>query len=581
MSQSGRRSAGLRSAVAAAVMAGSFAGLAQGQADEAVRAAEEGLRRQQERDDLQRRARPRDADVLHPAAASPAPVDLPDEQPCFPVQDIGFVGDDVQRFGWLLDKTESFLHRCIGVQGLGLIVAALDAELLGQGHATSRVSLPEQNLADGRLRLRLHVGRIAEVRMVDASGGAADERWGTWRNAFPLRAGDVLDIRDVEQGVEQMRRLPSQSATTRLEPGPEADTSIVVIERTAGAAITDRLRGGLTLDNSGGERLGRAQASAHLAIDDPLGLNDIVDLSVSSNAKRPSPTHRSQSYSIGYSIPWGYGTWSARLGRSRFAQTVQGTTVRFLSSGDSDSAELRWSRVLLRGAAFKSGLSLGILQRKARSYLDDVELLVQRRATTNLEAGLSHRHLVGPATVDVDLAYRRGTSWGGAHEDLPGRAEGGPTLRPHLWTLNASMALPGKLFGRPVQWSTQGRAQHTRRRTTSVDQFAIGGRGSVRGFNGDRVLIAESGWLLRNELQTALPAAIGFELAAYAALDAGRVWGPSGALLIGDALAGGALGMRGRRGPMQFDLALGFPLHRPGGFGASGLTPYLSATLAF
>src|SRR5690606_38460483 len=113
-----------------------------------------------------------------------------------------------------------------------------------------------------------------------------DARWGTWRNAFPMSAGDILDIRDLEQGVEQMRRVPSQQVRTRLEPGAEPDTTVVVIERRVGG-WRDRVRGGATVDNAGGAALGRAQFSGHLALDNPLGLNDVLSASLSSNLQRP------------------------------------------------------------------------------------------------------------------------------------------------------------------------------------------------------------------------------------------------------------------------------------------------------
>ncbi|SFB14111.1 POTRA domain-containing protein, ShlB-type [Collimonas sp. OK607] len=153
-----------------------------------------------------------------------------------------------------------FLNRCVGVEGLRRIASTLDAKLIELGYATTRVSLPQQNLHNGTLELALHVGRINEVRMVKAGDAkqAADDSWGTWRNAFPgipsLGPGDILNIRDLEQGVEQMKRLPSQAAATRIEPGAEADTSVIYIERQSGS-FGERVRGGITLDNSGTVRV--------------------------------------------------------------------------------------------------------------------------------------------------------------------------------------------------------------------------------------------------------------------------------------------------------------------------------------
>jgi hemolysin activation/secretion protein len=74
---------------------------------------------------------------------------------------------------------------------------------------------------------------------------------------------------------------------------------------------------------------------------------------------------------------------------------------------------------------------------------------------------------------------------------------------------------------------------------------------------------------------------MGIDFSAYMAVDAGRVWGPSDVILAGHTLAGGALGLRGHKGSMQFDVALGFPLYRPEGFQAGDISPYVSATYQF
>jgi hemolysin activation/secretion protein len=454
---------------------------------------------------------------------------------------------------------------------------------------TSRVSVGPQSLSAGRIVFQLHTGRVSEVRLVNADDKTADTRWGTWINAFPTSAGRRLDARDLEQGVEQMKRLPSQTVVTTLTPGLEPDTSVLTIERQTGA-LRDRLRGGITLDNSGSPALGRTQLSANLAFDNPLGLNDIAGLSFNGNAENAQADHRSQSGSFSYSVPLGYSLFSANLSHSRFAQFIQLTTTRALSSGDSASVDFRWDHVALRTASTKTGVWLDLSTRKARSYLDDTELLVQRRQTTSFEAGANFKALfANGASLDFSVGHRRGLPWLDAEDDLPASA-GGLTLRPSLWTGNVGASLPfslpqgdqapGAASPRSWQYSANLHAQTTSDRTTAIDQIAIGNRSSVRGFDGDAVLLAESGWTLRNELSTPLHAGP-VDATVYAGLDYGRVWGPSSADLPGHNLAGAALGLRGRWKAFQADLALAAPLVKPEGFKTASVDAYLSITCAF
>lgn len=567
---------------------------AQSSADAAAVAAQaqvqEGLRREEARNRLQQRALQAQSDILKPAIpVDPLSEVAPAETPCFVIEAIEFAGRDSSQFGWLAQQARPYEQRCLGTKGLAQLAATLDKALVVRGYATSRVSLPAQNLRTGLLRVQVHVGRIEAIR-ASTPNGQPDQQWGTWRNAMPLGAGDILNVRDLEQGLEQMKRLPSQEVRTRLEPGVGADTSVLVIERATGSAL-GRLRGGVTLDNSGGRELGRAQFSANLALDNPSGLNDIVSLNLGSNLQHLEATRRSQSLGLTYSIPWGYNLLTLSSSHSRFAQGVQGTTAQFLSSGNSQSAELRLHRTVWRDSASKLGLQAALSTRRANSFIDDVELLVQRRRTTNVELGLGFKHLFQRATLDLDLSYRRGVPWRSAQEDFADAADGGLTLRPRLWTLSASYSTP--LFEAatnsapqarwPLQWSTTLRAQYTPNTTLSVDQIAIGGRSSVRGFDGDGALLAENGLIWRNELSLPytgawLPAAIS---TAYMALDYGRVWGPSDMALVGRQLAGAAVGLRGNARGVVFDASLGLPLLQPSGFRTKGASAYLSFTYPF
>jgi hemolysin activation/secretion protein len=553
----------------------------------AERSASEGLRRQEERTREQQQQLQPKADVLSPAASTRIPTELPLESPCFVIREVTLSGKQIGRFSWLQDAALPFMNRCVGVQGLSRIASALDAKLIELGYATTRVSLPQQNLHNGILELVLHVGRISEVRMVKAGDAkqTADDNWGTWRNAFPgipsLGPGAVLNIRDLEQGVEQMKRLPSQAVATRIEPGAEADTSVVFIERQSGS-LRDRIRGGITLDNSGGNTLGRPQLSAYLALDNPLGLNDILNLSGNSNLERPESNHRSQSASVNYSIPWGYNTFTISDSHSRFAQVVQGTTVNFLSSGTSDTAEFKWHRTFIRTASAKFGLYAGVATRRADSFLNDVELVVQRRRTSRLEAGVTYKKLIGQADLDIDLGYQRGMPWFSAQEDLP-QQDGVDNLtnRPQIWTLNASYNQPFALGKQSFQYTASMHGQVTNDALLSVDQISIGNRYSVRGFDGDSVLLAESGFYFRNDLSMPVNLIAGVDTQVYLGIDFGRVWGPSEVSLIGSKLAGTAIGVRGRWKALQMDASIGTPLYKPEGFKTQRWSPYVSLTYAF
>lgn len=543
----------------------------------------EGLRRQEERQRLEEnRARaPIDpSGVPADDAVALPPEALPVEADCVRVTAMQLAGDDARRFSWLAPLAERYAGRCIGVEGLRAIASALQGKLIELGYVTSRIAFGSEPVKDGVLSIQVFAGRVGSLQLVDAADGAADNRWGTWRNAFPVAPGDLLNSRDLEQGVEQMKRLPSQSVGTEITPGTVLGTSDVRILRQAGG-WRDRLHGGLSLDNAGQPATGRTTGSLNLSFDNPLGLNDIVHMGMNSNLEHAASDHRSQSWSAGYAIPWGYDTFSINQSRSRYAQMVQGTSARFLSTGNSASTELRWERTLLRTGAFRTGGTLAVSTRRAQGSLDDVELLTNRRRTTQFELGLTHRQLIGRADLDLQLAYRRGTPWKGAEPDFVRDEENQVTLRPRIWTLSANWQQPFSVAGRDWAWHADLRGQATGDTTLSADQFSIGGRYSVRGFDGDAVLLSESGYVLRNEVSTTIDIPGLREAAWFGAIDAGRVWGPGATQLVGDRLAGIATGLRGKWERTQLDITLATPLYRPHGFTTSRWNVYAALAVAF
>ncbi len=208
--------------------------------------SEEGLRRQEERAREQRLRLKSEVDVLQPDGDRMFFATLPEASPCFAIHDLVLLGADKQGFDWLRRAARPYLPHCVGVEGLRRIATLLDARLINKGYVTSRVSLPEQNLSEGTVQVQLHVGRVSELRAYKLTerGRRLEDRWLSWRGAFPLGRGDIFNLRDLEQGIEQMNRVPSQTVTAKLEPGAAPDTSVVIIERHAGG-WRDRLRGGL------------------------------------------------------------------------------------------------------------------------------------------------------------------------------------------------------------------------------------------------------------------------------------------------------------------------------------------------
>lgn len=565
-----RRAVGLMVTV---MVSGNASAAAQEDASRLLREAGHQFQQQEQ----QRQARdalltPEVPDVrLSDATTSPSRLVFPAEKPCFVIRSVTLTGQDALPYRVPLRRlTDQAAGRCVGVKGINLLMSALQNRLIDHGWVTSRVLAPQQDLSTGELRLLILPGTVRSVRPAPGSSSYV-----SLYTAVPARAGDLLNIRDIEQGLENLQRLPTVTARMRLQPGDAPGQSDIVIDRTQSRFW----RAGAWVDDSGTRSTGRWQGGVMLALDNPASLSDLFYATASRDLGFGGQHRSTHNYAVHYSVPFGYWLAGVTAGDYRYSQTVAGEYADYHYGGRSRSLNLQLSRVLLRGAASRTTASYELLVRETRNFINDTEITAQKRRTSAWRAGLSHRHYLGEAILDAGVSYRRGTRWFGAlpaYEEYR-QGDGRATALSRILTWNASLTTPFTLAGQRFRWNTTWQRQMSNTPLTPQDEFAIGNRWTVRGFDGERALSATNGWMVQNTLawRTPLP-----DQELYLGADYGEVSGNSStaAGLTGRHLAGSALGLRGAipGTGVSYDVSAGMPLSEPAGFKTDPVTTTFS-----
>ena len=268
---------------------------------------------------------------------------------------------------------------------------------------------------------------------------------------------------------------------------------------------------------------------------------------------------------------------SATASANDYHQSVAGASQTYLYSGESSNYEAKLSRLVFRDAANKATLSLRGYLTQSKNFIDDTEVEVQRRRMAGWEASIAHRAFIGKATLDLNLAYRHGIgAFGALHAPEEVFNEG--TARPTLITTDNTLSVPFAIAGQALRYDLNWRAQWNRTPLVPQDRFSIGGRYTVRGFDGESILMAERGWLIRNDLSFALGES---EQEFYVGLDHGEVAGASAELLIGRSLTGAIVGLRGSYRALSYDVFFGGPLDKPEYFRTSHRTAGFNLTVSF
>lgn len=539
------------------------------------------LRQQQEikpdvRDDVQK---------LKQAPAVATDVIPENETPCFTISKIELIGDSANKFQFALGEVinstpdgKPILGRCLGVIGINAVMARIQNVIIAKGYVTTRVLASPQDLKTGLLQLTVIPGRVNAVRFTPDSSKRARE----W-NAVPINKGDILNLRDIEQALENFKRVPTAETDIQIEPaakdvqGSESVSQFGLSDVVIKYKQRFPFRISLSLDDSGSDTTGKYQGGVTLSGDNLLTLNDLFyvnynhDLGGGDDGKRGN-----DGYSAHYSIPWDYWLLSATTSNNDFFQEVAGASQNYIFSGTSHNAEIKLNRLVYRNNINKTNVSLKGFLRKSSNFIDDTEIEVQRRRTAGWEFGFNQSWYIGQAVLDYNLAYRRGT---GAKDSLkaPEESFGEGTSRMELLLGDLNLTIPFAInapWGKQaLQYSANLRGQTNYTPLTPQDRFSIGNRFTVRGFDGQQTLVADNGWLIRNELTSPIGAS---GQMVYLGLDYGEVGGQSSKNLVGKYLAGTVIGLRGglgsHYGNFSYDVFLGKPINKPKGFDTHSAT---------
>ncbi len=526
---------------------------------------------QQERERVLRQQQEQTPDVrLQSASGQGEPDRLPDDEtPCFRIDHIKLTGESAEHFQWVLASVERSgsgvydpaLHSCLGTRGINLVMRRIQNAIIARGFITTLVLAEPQDLSSGTLRLALIPGRIRAIRFANGTEARATQ----W-NALPASPSDLLNLRDLEQGLENFKRVPTAEADIQITPAQGDDARPGESDLVIAWKQRFPLRGTFSVDDSGTKATGKYLGSATLSWDHALTLNDLLYVSLNHDLGGGDPGDRGTVGGVAhYSVPFGYWLLGLTASQNRYHQAVAGASQTYQYSGESEGGNVKLSRLIYRDAVRKTTVSLGGWARSSKNFIDDTEVEIQHRRMAGWEAGLNHREFIGSATLDLTLNYKRGT---GVLDSLAAPEEpfGEGTSHPKIMTGDAQLTLPFTFASQRFRYQGVLRGQWNETPLVVQDRFSIGGRFTVRGFDGENTLLAERGWLICNDLGW-MAGQSGLEL--YLGLDHGEVEGDSSASLLGKRLTGGVLGLRGEYKGVAYDVFVGTPLGKPEGFKAA------------
>nr|WP_246616991.1 ShlB/FhaC/HecB family hemolysin secretion/activation protein [Sphingomonas yunnanensis] len=512
---------------------------------------------QQERDRAERFERSRDRPPTGEEAEVAAPAVATGED-CAVIRQVRLVGVTRYRPAEFAAATAELKGDCVGLAAIDAALHTITARYIGDGYVTSRAFVGPQDLKGGILTITVIEGRLADIRAAPGRHYGAGEIGA----AFPLHRSSIVNLRALEQGVDQLARLQKGDPGIDVEPGDLPGTSTILVER---GPLSSWIRPAVDVSNDGAAATGRLLETASLDLDSPLGIADSWSLYASRGGAGDGQIGN-HAYGGFASLPRGWWTLALSGGAFGYRSVLHGHGLTFATRGRSWNGTASLDRMLHRNARTKLSADVGLSIMDTANYIRGIQLRTGSYRIVAGRIGGRWQRRLGESLLVTDARYTRGLRLLGAHTVDTG--PGGATGRYRMISGDVELQ-SGFAAGRTRFVNTAMlRWQRSPDELFPAQRFSLGGTSTVPGFREDGIS-GRSGALLREQLGIGLAdvardrPALATNLSAYVAYDLGIIQRQIGDPFERGTLESASVGARAQSRHGQLETALAVPLSAP------------------
>ena len=515
------------------------------------------LQNQQQRDELER-------SIPLPKAFPTAPA-VSDAGPCFTVHTINLTGVTIMPEKTRVKLLAPWQNQCLNMAKISELTAHISDWYISRGYITSRAFLTEQDLSSGVLHIAVLEGKLQQIRLEGVPSR-------TLKMIFPGLEGKILNLRDIEQGMEQLNRVRQTPVEIEILPGSQQGLSIVNLSATPEFPVN----GSVSFDNSGQKSTGTGQLSGALFFNNMLGLADKWFIS-GGRSSDFSSSKDAQNVAAGVSVPYGYGLLDYSYSWSNYLSTINNNGYAWRSTGDSETHRLTGSWVLFRNGDIKTAASLGLTHRINRNRLNDVLLETSSRKLSSVSLGINHTQKIASGVATFNPTFTQGVPWFGAEDDNDKQGDV-PKAEFRKWSVSGSFQRP---LTEKLWWLSSLYFQWSPDRLYGSERLTLGGETSVRGYK-EQYISGDNGGYWRNEVNYSLfTLPVLGQIGAIAAFDGGWLKQDSVDRYASGTLWGAALGLTSSGRWFSSQFTVGTPVNYPDWLAPDHLNVYYRVAVAF
>lgn len=450
------------------------------------------------------------------------------------------------------------------------LVKELNNLYLENGYVTTRVKVKiPQDLKTGVLELDVINGYIEEII----------QNKNTLRNklsvlsAFPMMKNEILNLKDIEQGIKQINGLNSNSAKMKIIPGEKYETS--KIEITTEKSKPYNLN--LTYDNIGEKSTGINRGTIGVGINDLLGINDSIYLSYKSTLEGEKDRYLNE-YSGNYSFPLGYYKFSVNLSNSKTLTTVDGNTKKIEYIGETQKNKYEVKRDIFNEKNGNGYVKTALEFVKGRNYVEDVELSQSKKDLRigTIEVGRTYKYEKG--YLSSSLSYDKGLNIFNGTDDNKAKF--------NKYMINLSGTNAFNYLKKDFYYEYQLSGQYSKDIMYSSEKISAGDLYTVRGFQ-ENSISGEQGLYLKNTLTYKIKSKkeILNNSQVFLGIDVGLTkdlsYESNSKYDEIEKISGISLGYQYNKKNINLDLTLAKPIIQPDYFSEEKYNIYLTSTISY
>ncbi len=384
----------------------------------------------------------------------------------------------------IFEIVSKYSDKCVGKTAITNLLNEINNLYIKNGYITSRAYLNPNALREGTLDIHIVEGKIEDI-----TGNAEGIK-----TAFFGLKGKVLNIRDIEIGVERLNRLYSNNVSVNLEPGTSHGyTKVVVLNKPRRPYMFN-----ISLNNFGYKETGQYRISSTIRLENLLRISDIFSLNINTT-NRQDPNKRSITNSVSYSFPLHRLLFSFYFSNMTYAQSLKGLIANYsmLTTNNNLSVDMEYKITHSQSFKLSSGINLSL--RENTTLVEEIKMetssykynkgsifiksiFFPNKLYLSLTLNL-HKGLGGDEKFVVDV-YRNNEVYKISGYFTKYSLEGNL-----LYSLPFGINLVSLFYG-----------QYSDQRLYSAEQISVGGPFSVRGFFED-TLSGDTGFYIRNDIE--------------------------------------------------------------------------------